>query len=110
MATDCDVCRGAHCEAIEQSASDDKRYGLEFLKRVTITINTNVKLNSLKCAAVPLSPCDAATPRRLPFPSSSSTSTCDAVRAPPSWCAILAAVYLIVRQPIALSGMDVAES
>ncbi|CUG94233.1 membrane-associated protein, putative, partial [Bodo saltans] len=34
-------------------ASDDKRYGLEFLSQVTITINTNVKLNSLMCACDP---------------------------------------------------------
>ena len=54
MASDCDVCRGAHCEAIEQSASDDKRYGLEFLKRVTITINTNVKLNRLLSPSLPV--------------------------------------------------------
>ena len=34
-------------------AGDDKRYGLEFLSRVTSTINTNVKLNSLMRAPLP---------------------------------------------------------
>ena len=65
-------------------AGDDKRYGLEFLSRVTSTINTNVKLNSLMRAPLPPSSrCVAPTPGRC-VPE----------------CAL----------PVALAGMDVAKS
>lgn len=70
---------------MECSASDDKRYGLEYLNRVTITINKNVKLNSLMRAAAPL-PSLALAP-------SLSTSSSSPLRLPP---------------PVLLQRMDVS--
>lgn len=64
---------------MECSASDDKRYGLEYLNRVTITINKNVKLNSLMRAAAPL-------PSLALAPSLSTSSSSPCASLPPSSC------------------------